>query len=133
MPGNTFDPSNLTNANLVRVLIGDTNTTAGEYAFDDEVIAGFLTLNNDDVHLTAADLCRALATDSSRHAIAVKLLEDEIDTKSVSSRLLEMARDFEAKAGRLPASTMTTFPDEDGDYIDNTLMNRNAFDYEENA
>lgn len=118
--------------NQVRLLILDTNTSVGLFAFHDEEIDVFLALNEGDVYLAAGAACRAMATDKAKTAIAASLLGDEVDLKSVSDRYLRLAQEFERKAGSEPTFVVTQFGDDDIEHVDG-LTARDAFDFEENA
>ena len=128
---NTYTPAtaNDNDRNRVRLLIRDTNTTAGKYAFEDEEIDALLSINADDLYRAAAAACRALATDKAKTAIVTSLLGDELDLKSVSDRYLRLAQEYERRSDNEPVSIVTQLTDEDLEFVD-SLTARDYYDYE---
>ena len=132
------------NAGRVRMLIGDTDES-NPVVSDDEVTAA-LALNSDNVYGAAADLCRGIAANAAKSAIAYSILSADfkVDKKRVPDYYLALANKYDAKA-ELAAdidSTDSPFVDwgllvsnvdgrDDTDYDDNTYDDDNAGYYEE--
>ena len=68
--GFTYEASNPTNRDKLRLLIGDTNQD--EHIFEDEELDIFLNLENNDLNMVAATCCRSIAISQAKQAVAVR-------------------------------------------------------------
>lgn len=88
---NSYDATDLTNRNLVRLLINDTDTTEGKFIFNDEEIDGFLTLEGSDVRLAAAQALDTIAVNEVLVQKRIKLLEIQTDGPAEAKALMARA------------------------------------------
>lgn len=131
--GNTYSASNLATVDRdrLRLLIGDTNTTAGKFIFDDLEVDEFLRQQS-DLYSAAALACRSIVANQAKFAIAVTLLGGgyQVDRTAISKRFLELAEKFEQRAEAEPFSARTQWEDGDATYID-SLSGRTRYDFED--
>ena len=95
----------------VRLLIGDTDSDS--YDFEDAEVDVFLSQEGSNVYRSAALALRTLATSKVKLARRVRLsLNLEVDRGEVAKQLLELAREYEAKADQdAPTEYLDTFDD----------------------
>lgn len=80
---NSYDPDVASDANDVRLMISDTDTTAGSYVFEDSEIARFLALNGGSVLLAAAQALEVIAVNE---ALVLKVIQ-RLDLKTDGAKL----------------------------------------------
>jgi len=90
----------LTEVQKVRYLIGDSDSAI---ITDDDVISSFLTENDEDINLAAADLCGAIAADSVLLDKAIKIGSFDVDRKGLVNNYLKLAERLKIKAEQSPA------------------------------
>ena len=91
----------LSNLLMVRFLIKDQNTLA--YLFTDDELETLLALNHDDVYMSAADACFALAADANKKNLMVKIVNYSKDARGITREYRRMGEDFKLKAENEPA------------------------------
>ena len=93
---NTNSPTSTTDT--IRLLIGDTTET--DHLFEDEELQVFNTLGGSAM-MGAALACRAIAVDTSKQAMAYRMLSDsvEIDKTKIPKYFIELADKLEFNSG----------------------------------
>jgi hypothetical protein len=91
---NTYDVDQLAEeANQVRLLISDTDTTAGKFIFDDKEIAAFLSME-EGVLLAAARAFEVIAGNEILVQKRIKILDLSTDGPSEAKELRALAKEW---------------------------------------
>jgi len=93
----TFDSN--TNEGRLRTLIDDKDSTS--YIFSDEELTNILTVNDDDIWNSAADLSRSLAAKYAKEAFVLGLGKNDIylDRKAKADYYLKLASTYSSRSG----------------------------------
>jgi hypothetical protein len=95
----TYDIS--TDLGKVRLIIGDTDSTAAQ--FQDEEISAFLLLNDSSLLLASADALDAMAAKIARGATITKLGDYQLDTTNAATQLQAAAEKLRDREYNTPA------------------------------
>ncbi len=112
----TYDVS--TEVGKVRMLIGDKDD--GNIIFQDEEVAAYLTLNDDNVRRAAAEMLETMASSETMVLKVVRLLDISTDGAAVARSLREHAKQLRTEADNADAA-------DDGGAFDYAELNVNAF------
>jgi len=96
----------------VRLLIGDTDTvTAANQIFTDSEIDAFLSLEGNDVRMSAAAACESIAANQARSGVAYQTLNMRIDRSKIPDHFMKLAERHRTRATEFEV-------DEDFDHVD---------------
>jgi len=88
-----------TDQGKVRLLISDIGGADGaSFLFEDDEIAAFLALNENNIRLSAAEALRAIAGNEVQVSKRIKFLELSTDGPAVAKELRALAESLEEKA-----------------------------------
>ncbi len=91
----SYKPEAPTVRDKLRFSLGDTNPD--EFIWEDSELDMSLEMEENNINMAAGICCRAVATNSAKQAVIVKLMDVTIDKKSVAKLYLELAEKFESK------------------------------------
>lgn len=90
----SFSYNPATNVGKVRLNIGDTDSSTAIFD-DDAEIQAFLDQRSDDVSLASALALRSIAASRARLERKIKVLDIDIDTRTMAKELREQAESIE--------------------------------------
>ena len=108
-----YDPALLKDEDKVRRLIGDVDND--DLIFEDSEIEYYLSINNDDLYSTAADLCEAILGEFARET-NYRFSTLWLDAGDVYEHYKDLMDRFREKAGQTPTELSFTSAVSDVDY-----------------